>query len=62
MVIEEPGQQCDDLDGLTPAELDAFLTCEWGGVGVRPYARVTSRAPDTVGPVRSLKIRFRFCN
>jgi hypothetical protein len=38
-----------DLDGLTPAELDAFLTCELGTTGVREYARKTGRAPGTVG-------------
>ncbi|MBO4248882.1 hypothetical protein IL252_13745 [Halomicrobium sp. IBSBa] len=37
------------LEGLTPAELDAYLTCEWGDVGVREYARQTDRSPGTVG-------------
>jgi len=39
----------EDLDGLTAAELDAFLTCELAHVGVREYARTTGRAPGTVG-------------
>lgn len=39
----------DDLDGLTPAELDAYLTCELGEPGVREYARQTNRSPGTVG-------------
>ncbi|MFU1780701.1 SWIM zinc finger family protein [Haloarcula japonica] len=38
----------DDLDGLTPSELDAYLTCEWGDVGVREYARNTGRSPGTL--------------
>ena len=37
------------FEGLTPAELDAYLTCEWGTVGVREYARETDRSPGTVG-------------
>ena len=37
------------LDHLTPAELDAFLTCELGDIGVREYADLTGRAPGTVG-------------
>jgi hypothetical protein len=37
------------LDGLTSAELDAYLTCELGTTGVREYARKTGRAPGTVG-------------
>jgi hypothetical protein len=36
-------------DGLTPAELEAFLTCELGETGVREYARKTNRAPGTLG-------------
>jgi hypothetical protein len=39
----------DRYDGLTPAELDAYLTCDLAGVGVREYARNTGRAPGTVG-------------
>jgi len=39
----------DDLGGLTPAELDAYLTCDLAHVGVREYARNTGRAPGTVG-------------
>jgi len=37
------------LDGLTAAELDAYLTCELAHIGVREYARRTGRAPGTVG-------------
>lgn len=36
-------------DHLTPAELDAVLTCDYAGVGVREYARLTDRSPGTVG-------------
>jgi hypothetical protein len=36
-------------DRLTPAELDAYLTCGLGDVGVREYARETDRRPGTVG-------------
>lgn len=36
-------------DGLTSAELDAYLTCELGDRGVREYARLSDRAPGTVG-------------
>jgi DNA-directed RNA polymerase specialized sigma24 family protein len=36
-------------DHLTPAELDAFLTCDLGDLGVREYADITARAPGTVG-------------
>jgi hypothetical protein len=39
----------NELEDLTPAELDAFLTCAWGDVGVREYARETNRSPGTVG-------------
>lgn len=39
----------EDLDGLTAAELDAYLTCELSHVGVREFARTTDRAPGTVG-------------
>jgi len=35
--------------GLTSAELDAYLTCQLGDVGVREYARHTDRSPGTVG-------------
>jgi len=38
-----------DLDGLTSAELDAYLTCELAHVGVRRFARKTERSPGTVG-------------
>ena len=44
---DRPGR--DQLDGLTAAELDAYLTCELAHVGVREYARKTGRAPGTVG-------------
>ncbi|WP_245683181.1 SWIM zinc finger family protein [Halovenus aranensis] len=43
----------DHLDGLTSAELDAYLTCDLGETGVREYARKTSRAPGTVGNLLS---------
>jgi len=36
-------------DHFTPAELDAYLTCELGEMGVREYARHTGRSPGTVG-------------
>ncbi|MXR52302.1 sigma-70 family RNA polymerase sigma factor [Halovenus sp. WSH3] len=38
-----------EFAGLTPKELDAYLTCELGECGVREYARETGRAPGTVG-------------
>jgi len=38
-----------DYDHLTPAELDAYLTCELGSVGVREYARLSGRSPGTIG-------------
>jgi hypothetical protein len=38
-----------DLSGLTAAELDAYLTCDLGGVGVREYADESGRSPGTVG-------------
>lgn len=34
---------------LTPAELDAYLTCDLGSLGVREYARRSGRSPGTVG-------------
>ena len=37
------------LDGLTAAELDAYLSCDLAHVGVRKYARSTGRSPGTVG-------------
>lgn len=46
---DRPDHDRDDLDGLTAAELDAFLTCDLAHVGVREYARQTGRAPGTVG-------------
>lgn len=36
-------------DHLTPAELDAYLTCDLGEMGVREYADLSGRAPGTVG-------------
>ena len=39
----------ETYNGLTSAELDAYLTCELGDRGVREYARLTDRAPGTVG-------------
>ena len=41
--------QPEQFDGLTSAELDAYLTCELGDTGVREYARLTDRAPGTIG-------------
>ncbi|MEA5388353.1 helix-turn-helix domain-containing protein [Haloarculaceae archaeon H-GB11] len=38
-----------DFDHLSPAELDAYLTCDEAGVGVRRYARQSGRSPGTVG-------------
>ena len=38
-----------DYDHLTPAELDAYLTCELGDLGVREYADVSGRSKGTVG-------------
>ncbi|WP_058992737.1 SWIM zinc finger family protein [Haloarcula sp. CBA1127] len=34
---------------LTPAELDAYLTCDLGSLGVREYARLSGRSPGTIG-------------
>jgi len=42
----EPSEQ---LDRLSPAELDAFLHCEIGDAGVRQWARERDRAPGTIG-------------
>ncbi|MFB6188491.1 MAG: SWIM zinc finger family protein [Halapricum sp.] len=36
-------------DDLAPAQLDAYLACQLGDVGVREYARQTGRAPGTLG-------------
>jgi len=47
--LDRDSPASEQLDGLTAAELDAFLTCELGLVGVREYARKTGRAPGTVG-------------
>lgn len=47
--IEADSRRERDLSGLTPAQLDAYLTCDLGGVGVRAYARATDRSPGTVG-------------
>jgi len=45
--------QLDDdptrYDDLTPASLDAYLTCDLGSLGVREYARYSGRSPGTVG-------------
>jgi hypothetical protein len=40
---------CTAFDHLSPAELDAYLTCDVAGVGVREYARLSGRSPGTVG-------------
>ncbi|ACV47846.1 MULTISPECIES: hypothetical protein [Halomicrobium] len=37
------------LTDLTPAELDAYLHCDVGDEGVRPFARRTDRAFGTIG-------------
>ena len=39
----------EQYDGLTSAELDAYLHCELGDRGVREYAQLTHRSPGTVG-------------
>jgi len=39
----------DRFDDLTSAELDAYLHCDLGSVGVREYATHTGRSPGTVG-------------
>jgi len=39
----------DRYDDLSPAELDAYLTCDLGEMGVREYADLSGRAPGTVG-------------
>ena len=41
--------QSDALEALTPAELEAYLHCDLGNVGVREHARRTGRSPGTVG-------------
>jgi len=46
--LDDPAGR-DAYDHLTPAELDAYLTCELGDLGVREYADTTGRAPGTVG-------------
>ncbi len=38
----------DEFDELTPAELDAYLTCHVADVGVCEYARFTDRAHGTL--------------
>lgn len=38
----------DEFDDLTPAELDAYLTCDVADVGVCEYARTTNRAHGTL--------------
>jgi DNA-directed RNA polymerase specialized sigma24 family protein len=42
-----------DLTALTAAQMDAYLTCDLGDVGVREYARQTDRSPGTVGNLLS---------
>ena len=46
--VAEKGQP-RQYDGLTAAELDAYLTCDLGSLGVREYARYSGRSPGTVG-------------
>jgi hypothetical protein len=36
-------------DELTPAELDSYLHCQLGSLGVRQYARQSDRSPGTIG-------------
>ncbi|WP_247006318.1 SWIM zinc finger family protein [Halorientalis litorea] len=48
LLLDVPGER-DAYDALTAAELDAYLTCDCGGVGVREYARRSGRSPGTVG-------------
>lgn len=46
--LDAPSER-DAYDALTAAELDAYLTCDCAGVGVREYARRSGRSPGTVG-------------
>jgi len=46
--VAERGQP-RQYDGLSSAQLDCYLTCELGDTGVREYARLTDRAPGTIG-------------
>lgn len=46
--LDTPDER-DAYDALTAAELDAYLTCDCAGVGVREYARRSGRSPGTVG-------------
>jgi hypothetical protein len=43
----------EEYEHLTPAELDAYLTCDVAGVGVCEYARETDRAHGTLTNLRS---------
>jgi len=45
--LDEQGEP--DLSDLSPAEMDAYLTCDLAEIGVRRYAEVTDRSPGTVG-------------
>lgn len=38
-----------DLSALTEAEMDAYLACDLGGVGVTEYAQATDRVKGTIG-------------
>lgn len=44
---DPPGRTA--YDHLTPAELDAYLTCDLGGVGNRQFADFSGRSAGTVG-------------
>jgi hypothetical protein len=43
----------DQLDQLSPAELDAYLHCHIGTMGVREFSRRRERAPGTIGNLLS---------
>jgi len=47
MILDETADP-DEFSELTPAELDAYLTCDLAGVGVCEYARETDRAHGTL--------------
>ncbi len=51
--LQFSGDRDRDVSGLTPAELDAYLTCDLAGVGVTEYADATDRVKGTVGNLLS---------
>jgi len=51
--LDLDGRHDTDLSALSPAELDAYLACDVGDVGVRQWARHTDRSPGTVGNLLS---------